>query len=165
MFRLSEMYIFSVFGIDATTWLCTIFSLLWVTVASQGAAEMSGVSLVRGFVATPKCRHSAPHVDAYGCILVLCALSTGDNPRRSSNSASYGQSSVSRQCLTHSGTQDRIPKWNCSLGEPLLALAIHELLLHRSRPLSVRTDHTTTFDPVHETAFFDCSIKLQVTIK
>ena len=70
MFRLSEMFIFSVFGFDATTLSCIIFSLFWLTVAFQGAAETSWASWVRGFVATPTCRPSAPHVDAYGCTLV-----------------------------------------------------------------------------------------------
>ena len=73
-------------------------SLLWVTVASPVAAEMSWVSQVQGFVAKPTCRHSAQHVDAYGYILAPCALSTGENPRRSLKFASYGQSSESLQC-------------------------------------------------------------------
>ena len=107
MFRLSQMSIFSAWRFDATKW-SGLFSLLWVTVASPVAAEMSWVSQVQGFVAKPTCRHSVQHVDAYDYILAPCALSTGENPRRFLNFASckWRLSSVASRC-----------KWRLSSGE------------------------------------------------
>ena len=112
MFRLSQMSIFSAWRFDATNLSGLFFPLLWVTVASPVAAEMSWVSQVRGFVAKPTCRHSAQHVDAYDSILAPCALSTGENPRRFLKFASYGQSPESLQCWTHWGTQDHLSPCN-----------------------------------------------------